>query len=141
MIGLIGSTLGVVSGVVGAYAIRLRWRRSKARVWWRGRRSPTSNHANIRSRRYYKCLAAFRRSECYSRTISGVESIRTITGTRAKEMTTVSRLEREGAIIELGKKANRENCRASSFSELKVDDEDLIGYRWGAEAGVEWWEK
>jgi hypothetical protein len=54
-------------------------------------------------------------------------------------MTMVSRLQREGVIIELGKKANRENCRACSFSELKVDDEDLMRVSLAAEAGVEWW--
>ena len=55
-------------------------------------------------------------------------------------MTMVSRLEREGAIIELGKKANREGCCVNCFSVLyvlNVDAEDLIYL--GAEAGVEWW--
>lgn len=44
-------------------------------------------------------------------------------------MTMVSRLEREGAIIELGKKANREGCCVNCFSVLyvlNVDAEDLI---------------
>ena len=55
-------------------------------------------------------------------------------------MTMVSRLEREGAIIELGKKANREGCRVNCFSVmLNVDDEDLMRVSLAAEAGVEWW--
>ena len=51
MIRLIGSTLGVVSGVVGAYAISAQVEECyKARVLVEGRRWPTTNHANIRSR-------------------------------------------------------------------------------------------
>ena len=46
MIGLIGSTLGVVSGMAGAYALSLWWRAPTARGW-RSRRRTTSNHTNI----------------------------------------------------------------------------------------------
>ncbi len=53
-------------------------------------------------------------------------------------MTMASRLEREGAIIELGKKTYRESCRAYCFSVLNVNDEDLMRVSLAAEAGVEW---
>ena len=59
-----------------------------------------------------------------------MESIRTFTGTRVKEITMVSRLERKSAIVELGKKTTRmknsESCHVYCFSVLNVDDEDLM---------------
>ena len=70
-----------------------------------------------------------------------MESLRTFTSTGVEEMNLGNQLARKNAIVELGKKTTRMNCKESChmycFSVSNVDDEDLMRSSLAREGGVE----